>query len=297
MDRILKGEHVGKFRTIRTHKQGHNLHVSLTISPVRNERGEIIGAAKIARDISTEVALEERLMQNNLALQQSSMYKDEVIGILAHELRTPLTTLKACIQLSRENPEHADELIDKAEEQVNHISGMLTDLLDITKIQAGRLEIKKTIVDVGEFVNKAIWIVQQSNPSHSIEYSAEAGSVLIKADPSRMEQVMINLLSNAVKYSPDANKVIVQVRPVEEFVEVSVRDFGLGIPPEELEKIWTKFYRVKAHRNRIKGLGMGLHICKQLVMAHGGKIWAESNGREGTTFFVRVPLASSSQSL
>lgn len=294
ISRILKGEYIGKFRTIRTHKQGYNLHVSLTISPIRNQQGKIIGAAKIARDISTEIALEEKLMQSNLELQRSNLYKDEVIGILAHELRTPLTTLKASIQLARNNPENADKLLDKADEQVNYISGMLTDLLDVTKIQAGRLEIKRTIVDAHEFVNKAVWIVKQSSPSHSIEYIADAKPAPVQADAARMEQVIINLLDNAIKYSPDANKVITQVNISGGSVQISVRDFGLGIPPEELEKIWTKFYRVKAHKNKIKGLGMGLHICKQLVAAHGGKIWAESNGSSGTTFYIKMQLAPSS---
>lgn len=297
ISRILNGEYIGKFRTVRRHKLGHPLQVSLTISPIRNQQGEIIGAAKIARDIGTEVALEEKLMQKNLELQRSNLYKDEVIGILAHELRTPLTTLKACIQLARNNRENADKLIDKADEQVNHISVMLSDLLDVTKIQAGRLEIKSTIVDAHEFVSKAILIVQQSSPSHFIEYNTVASTAPVLADAARMEQVIINLLNNAVKYSSGAHKVITQLSISEGFVVISVRDFGLGIPPEELEKIWTKFYRVKAHRNRVKGLGMGLYICKQLVTAHSGKIWAESDGNTGTTFYLKMPLVETSLSL
>jgi len=287
---ILRGERIVNFKTVRKTKDGREIDVALTVSPMYNQEGKIIGASKIVRDISAQVQMENKLLENNLELQRMNLYKDEFIGLLGHELKTPLTSLKACLQLSREFSDRTPEMITKAEHHVDRITAMLGELLDVAQIQSGRLDINPRPLDLCQIVKSAIEIVQRADPSHHINYESQVENALVSADELRMEQVIINLLTNAIKYSPGSNLVNVRVVRREKYVEVSVQDFGLGIPEDSLEKIWTRFYRVPAHKNKIKGLGIGLHLCRNLIHNHNGQIWAESKQGKGSVFFVRLPI-------
>ncbi|MET0636735.1 MAG: PAS domain-containing sensor histidine kinase [Chitinophagaceae bacterium] len=287
---IIAGDRIDHFQTVRRKKDGSLVDISLTVSPVRNNAGEIIGASKIARDISIQVAMEARLTQANIELQKSNLYKDEFIGLLGHELRTPLTSVKACIQLMREWPERIGELTNKADKQVNRMTNLLVELVDFAKSQAGRLEINTVPTSATEFINNAIETVQQSHPEHAIRYESEHQDLLLNVDALRMEQVVINLLTNAIKYSPGATEVIVRSAREGEVFHVSVQDFGMGIPQAEVENIWNRFYRVKGHRANFKGLGLGLHLCRQLISLHKGRIWVESTEGTGSVFHFTLPI-------
>jgi signal transduction histidine kinase len=223
-------------------------------------------------------------------IQRSNVYKDELISTLAHELKTPLTSLKACLELAFSVPSKKDELLVKAKRSSDKLAKILEDLLDVAQIQTGRLEIHCERVNVHEFVTNAIEVVQQAYPSHAITYMPSF-PIWVEADVLRMEQVMMNLLTNAVKYSPHQNKVVVEIYIVRKCVEIGVTDFGLGIPDADKGKIWTRFYRVASHKLCIKGLGVGLHLCRQLILAHGGSIRVESQEGKGSTFYVRLPMA------
>ncbi|RYY59744.1 MAG: PAS domain-containing sensor histidine kinase, partial [Chitinophagaceae bacterium] len=196
---IINGNRIDHFQTKRRRKDGTEIDISLTISPVRNKNNEIIGASKIARDISLQVATEAKLMIANMELQKSNMYKDDFIGLLGHELRTPLAGIKACVQLISEVPERTPELLQKADRQINRMTTLLVELVDFAKSQAGRLEIAKTQNIAQDFISNAIEIVQQGQTSHRIEFNNDIPSVSVMADALRMEQVVINLLTNAVK--------------------------------------------------------------------------------------------------
>lgn len=285
---IINGRNISSFKTVRKTKSGRELDVSLTISPLYSTDGKVIGASKILRDISGQVELENRLLEANLALQKSNIFKDEFIGLLGHELKTPLTSLKACIELVKTIPARKDELIDKALRHAKNLGGMLNDMLDIAQVQAGRLEISPTQLDAVEFVKSAIEIVQQSSDTHEIKLVINSTPNLVMVDLMRMEQVMINLLTNAIKYSPSSKEVVVTISNTNGQVKISVQDFGLGIPADELEKIWTRFYRVHSHKKNIKGLGMGLHLCRQIVQLHKGTIWVESIEHKGSTFGIKL---------
>lgn len=287
---ILRGEKVMNFKTVRKTKAGKEIDVSLTVSPMFGRQGEIIGASKIVRDISEQVAMERTLVKTNFELQRSNMFKDEFIGLLGHELKTPLTSLKACLQLTREMPEKKEEWISKAELHTEKLIKMLKELLDVAKIQSGRMEIYPEKCTVAGFLNNAVELVRVTSQTHEITCTGDGMQAFVNVDTGRMEQVMINLLTNAIKYSPGKDKVIVSTRVIDDHVEISVRDFGLGIPQEDLEKIWTRFYRVSAHKKSIHGLGLGLHLCRNLVLLHKGSIWAESGDGEGSTFRVRLPV-------
>lgn len=285
---IFKGKKISSLKTVRRAKSGQELEVSLTVSPLYGSDGKMIGASKIIRDISSQIDLERKLLESNLALQKSNIFKDEFIGLLGHELKTPLTSLKACIELLKTIPERRDELIDKALRHANTLGSMLNEMLDTAQAQAGRLDVVPSQVNPVDFVQSAVEIVQQSCNTHSIELRDEAGSTSVMADFNRMEQVMINLLTNAIKYSPSSNKIIVTVSRMQDAVKIAVQDFGLGIPNDELDKIWTRFYRVHSHKKKIKGLGMGLHLCRQIVHLHKGTIWVESIEGEGSVFGIKL---------
>ena len=287
---ILRGEKVTNFRTVRKARCGNEIDISLTVSPIYNKHGEIIGASKIVRDITEQVALERKLTEANFELQRSNMFKDEFFGLLGHELKTPLTSLKACLQLTKEMPEKKEEWIEKAELHTEKLIRMLNELLAVAKLLSGRLEIFPDKCMVSTFLNTAIEVVKVASPTHEIICSGNGIAALVSVDAGRMEEVMINLLTNAVKYSPGKDKIIVHTQIIDGYVEISVRDFALGIPEEDLDKIWTRFYRVPAHKNRVRGLGLGLHLCRNLVLLHKGSIWAESGDGEGSTFRVRLPL-------
>ena len=289
---IIKGNRIDHFQTRRKRKDGTELDISLTISPVRNKNNEIIGASKIARDISHQVATEAKLMAANLELQKLNLYKDDFIGLLGHELRTPLAGIKACIQLMAEVPARTPELLVKADRQVNRMTTLLVELVDFAKSQAGRLDVVKTQTVAQDFIVNGIETVQQGQSTHQIEFMSEIPPVTVMADPLRMEQVVINLLTNAVKYSPGSDSIVVSLEQTATAIIISVKDSGLGIPHADLDKIWNRFYRVPDHKAKIKGLGIGLHLCKQIVDLHGGKIWAESDPGRGSTFFFKLPLGT-----
>ncbi|MFT3702987.1 MAG: PAS domain-containing sensor histidine kinase [Agriterribacter sp.] len=286
---ILRGEKVINYKTVRKTKTGKEIDVALTVSPMYDPAGRIIGASNIARDISGEVATEAKLVESNLELQRSNMYKDEFIALLGHELKTPLTSLKACLQLAQQIPNRQNEFLDKADHHIERISSMLSELLDVARLQSGRFEIVPTKTNAIGFLKDAVEIVQRAHPSHQIQYYFAVDCVWVNADAARMEQVMINLLTNAVKYSPNSDKVVVRTQLMTEALEITVQDSGLGIPENDLEKIWTRFYRVPSHKKRIPGLGIGLHLCRNIVLAHKGAIWAESVPEKGSVFHVRIP--------
>jgi len=286
---VLKGEKNSHFNTILKTKCGKEIDVSLTTSPIYNDKKEIIGTSEILQDISDQAAMERKILEANRALHRSNIYKDELIGILAHELRTPVTSLKISLELALSDPLSKDALLIKAKFHSDRLAQMLEELLDVSQIQAGKLEIHPIRINVYEFVINAIETAQRAHPSHKIIF-AVSSPIWVEADALRMEQVMINLLTNAIKYSPDQHEVIVEVCVAGKSVEIRVTDFGLGIPDADQKKIWTRFYRVAKHKLRIKGLGIGLHICRQLILAHKGSIWVESQEGRGSSFYIRLPM-------
>lgn len=284
----LKGKKNSHFTTIFKTKSGDKIDILSTISPVYDRDKKIIGTSEIIQDISEQMAMERKILETNRVLHRSNIYKDELIAILAHELRTPLTSLKISLDLALSDPPSKDALIIKAKFHSDRLTQMLEELLDVAQIQAGKFEIHPARINAYEFVTNAIEAAQCIHSSHKIIYKASS-PIWVEADALRMEQVMMNLLANAVKYSPGQNEVVVGVYVVGKAVEIRVTDFGLGIPEMEQKKIWTRFYRI-ANKMGIKGLGIGLHLCRQLVLAHKGLIWVESQEGKGSTFYVRLPM-------
>jgi len=284
INNIKQGKRIQHYETVRQRKDGSRIYVSLSISPVKDRQGNIIGAAKIARDVSERRELEQR--------------KDNFISMASHELKTPVTSLKGFIQiLQRQMRQQEDPrtllFLNRMDVQVKKLTALINDLLDVSKMQQGTLSFRKAILNLKELVYETVENVQAATPSHRLcVYEEVETPVQVYGDRDRLGQVLINLLNNAIKYSPDADIVQVRIRRHEERVEVAVQDFGPGIEEKYHERIFERFYQVTGPKeSTYPGLGIGLYIVRAILEQHNGQIWLESQVGKGSTFYFSLPLA------
>lgn len=222
-------------------------------------------------------------------------HKDLFIGIASHELKTPITTMKGYAQiLERRFLQKGDDkdvyLIQNINQQTDRLTNLVNDLLNTSKIQAGKLVLEKDRFDLNAIVAKAIIDFQYSTETHQIIKEGEIKEQVF-GDQSRIEQVLSNLITNAIKYSPNADKVIVRLATDKENAIVSVQDFGFGITKKEQAKVFERFYRTRDKKDmNVAGFGLGLFIAAEIVKGHYGKIWVESTKDKGSTFFFTLPL-------
>ncbi|EFH84936.1 ATP-binding protein [Ktedonobacter racemifer] len=231
---------------------------------------------------------------DNSARKELEQRKDDFISMASHELKTPLTAVKIQTQLVRKRLEkHAQHeaatALSRVEGPVKQLERLIAELLDVSKIQAGRLEYIRERVDLDELVRGVIDTLQHTSPSHTILVRGSVQTSLI-GDRDWLRQVFTNLLSNAIKYAPDAKTVEVELSASDEVVTIQVTDHGLGIPREQRDKIFERFYRAADLRqSAIPGLGMGLYIVAEIVKGHGGTITVDSEVGKGSTFTVTFP--------
>jgi PAS domain S-box-containing protein len=231
---------------------------------------------------------------DNSARKELEQRKDDFISMASHELRNPLTALKLQTtllhrQLARQGTLDETPALARMETQINKITRLVEELLDVSKIQAGGLEYRQERVDLDALLGEVAETMQQTHPSHCILVYGAVQTSLI-GDRDRLGQVFTNLISNAIKYSPNAQTVEMDLSTSEDVVTVRVRDHGLGIPREQRAKIFDRFYRVSGPRQKtIPGLGMGLYIVAEIVKHHGGTITVDSAVGEGSTFTVTLP--------
>jgi len=238
---------------------------------------------------SLQMEIEQRRIAENK--------KDEFISIASHELNTPLTSVKGYIQLAgnaldKKQFEQTKIFLDRSQIQVNKLNRLITDLLDTTKIQSGKLKFNYQYFNFDTFLSNAVDNVRYSFPEKNIHIKApDLSSIRVMGDESRLEQVLQNYLSNAIKYAPDGNEVVVEVLllPTDQ-IQVNVIDQGIGISTDRQRRLFEKFYRVEENSNRFQGLGMGLYICAEIVKRHQGTYGVESEPHKGSTFYFRIPL-------
>ncbi|BEV02864.1 ATP-binding protein [Chryseobacterium gambrini] len=224
--------------------------------------------------------------------------KDEFLSIASHELKTPLTSIKAYVQLLERklklDKESAEAgFLTKVQDQIEKLNTLITDLLDVSKIENGKLKITKKPVNLESVISNAIDTIVQTHESRvKIKRDGTKPDILIPLDAIRIEQVLINFLTNAIKYSPQNNQVIVTtfVDEEEQEVRVSVTDFGIGIPDFKQEAVFNKFYRVEESSLQFQGMGIGLFICSEIIKQHHGNIGVSSKIDEGSTFYFTLPL-------
>ncbi|PXW17799.1 MULTISPECIES: response regulator [Chryseobacterium] len=225
--------------------------------------------------------------------------KDEFLSIASHELKTPLTSIKAYVQLlerklklDKESSEAG--FVMKVQGQIEKLNTLITDLLDVSKIENGKLKINKKPVNLENLINNAIETILQTHDQREvkIERHGTKPDILIPLDEIRIEQVLINFLTNAIKYSPDNNQVIVTtfVDKEAEEVRVNVTDFGIGIPDFKQDAVFKKFYRVEESSLQFQGMGIGLFICSEIIKQHHGSVGVSSILDEGSTFYFTLPL-------
>jgi PAS domain S-box-containing protein len=218
--------------------------------------------------------------------------KDEFLSIASHELKTPLTSIKAYNQLLKRatNPKQVSDLIWKSAEHINRLERLINDLLDVTKINAGKVVYAMEPFDFGQMVRDSVESIQHSAKQQILLESV--AEVQYTGDHYRLEQVMNNFLSNAVKYSPGADKIIVNSIAEENHILVSIQDFGIGIAKENLSNLFDRYYRVDNTAMRFEGLGLGLFISSEILKRHKGNFWIESEPGLGSTFFFRLSLSN-----
>ncbi|TCD11707.1 hybrid sensor histidine kinase/response regulator [Pedobacter frigidisoli] len=238
--------------------------------------------------------VQEKLLEEIEFRKQAEHKKDEFISIASHELKTPLTSVKGYIQLlqrslSKDNKEMAQSHIEKASVQLEKLNDLIVDLLDISKIESGKMKFNMKSFCADNMVNNAIEMLQQSNPDFTITKLGKT-SDMVFGDEMRLEQVVINFITNAIKYAPGTNQVNVTINIKDEKFYLAVKDFGIGIPNEQQDKIFDKFYRVEENSNRFNGLGIGLYICSEIINRHGGTIGVNSVPDEGSEFHFIIPI-------
>jgi signal transduction histidine kinase len=244
----------------------------------------------IGKDEISSLSLEFNNLMDEVV--KSHRKKDEFIGIASHELKTPLTSVKLYLELleKMENEHPNKAFVQKARDGVNKLQNLIVDLLDVSKIQSGQLQLDIKEFNIDELVDECINGARMNTPIHNISRKGESSNQVISADRHRLEQVIVNILSNAIKYSPDGNDIIVQTKSDGSEVTVSIQDFGMGIQQSEHEKIFDRFYRAQGKSFGISGFGLGLYICSQIIKRHKGKIWVESDEGEGSTFYFKLPV-------
>jgi PAS domain S-box-containing protein len=309
VDDITKDERYGKNDPHHGMPKGHLPVVSYLAVPVISKSGTVIGGlfyghpepGKFTKDhenIVAGVATQAAIALDNAMLYEEikklNAKKDEFIGLASHELKTPMTSLSGYLQIMDRGIADDDRnkgFIKKALSQINKLSTLISDLLDVSKIETGTLPLSYAPFDFRQLAEEVIDIVQYSTKSHTIILDSDVKELIVWADRQRVEQVIINLLSNAVKYSPKANTVEVSISKKGDKAMLAVRDFGMGIDKEHQERIFSRFYRVEELSTNISGLGIGLYISHEIIARHKGELWVDSELGKGSVFVFEIPVA------
>ncbi len=249
----------------------------LQATPLQGNEG---GAVISHMDITQRIKLEK--------------IKDEFLSIASHELKTPLTTIKGYIQLltkyiKNEGSPKMIQYIQQADIYTDKLNQLISSLLDVSRIQAGKLILNQENTLLSPLLRDVIDSMQHLSEKHTLIYS-EKENISAIIDRERIGQVLTNLLSNAMKFTPISSKIIISLEKVNDYAKIGVQDQGIGIAPEDQKDLFKQFFRVKKTAKNYSGLGIGLFISSEIIERHGGKMWVESTGRKGSTFYFTVPL-------
>jgi PAS domain S-box-containing protein len=281
--RALRGEAVADEEEMILRPDGSQVPVLASASPVRDGTQQVIGAAVVFQDISP--------------LKELERLREEWTSVIAHDLRQPVAAI-AAFAGALEALAQRDEATAEATAGVSHILAaasqidrMIGDLLDASRLGAGQLKLDPMAVDLPLLIQTVVQRMRETLGDHRVETEIAGPIPRLWADPGRLEQVLVNLLSNAAKYSPPGSPLGLAVARRDSEVEVAISNRGAGIPPEELPRLFARFYRTRGARiGVVKGLGLGLYISRELVQAHGGRIWVESAPGDTTTFHFTLPV-------
>jgi PAS domain S-box-containing protein len=272
-------EVMNEFRCIK--KNGEIVWVQSQAVTIMNSKGKVVGIRGVTTDITERKELEKR--------------KDQFIGMASHELKTPITTIKVFSQMmEKELSANGSDMVKyahKMNEQINKLTRLISDLLDISRIETGKLSFEYQWFDLDELVASTVENMLSVSRRNKIQIARKC-DCKIYADRERIGQVLINLLTNAIKFSPAGSQIVVDVTGKNDLAVISVQDFGIGISREYQAKVFDRFIQVEEPIEKtFPGLGIGLYITSEIVKRHGGKIWVKSEKGEGSTFYFTLPLA------
>ena len=273
-----KRKYEQEFRFKRMSDGAFRWHYAQAI-PFRNKKG------KVTSWIGTSIDIDDR--------KKELEKKDEFISVASHELKTPLTSLKGYIQLmeyQEEMPEEAKIYVLKATASINKLQHLIDELLDASKIKAGKLKFSKSVVSLTDLLNLCVENSGYMYPTFRIKKELQP-DILVVGNGERLEQVIMNLINNAVKYSPTNREIIVRATTDSESAIVSIIDFGIGMTASEQKSIFERFYRVNGNEFSTPGLGMGLYISSEIIKEHNGQMQVESKLNEGSVFSFSLPLS------
>jgi PAS domain S-box-containing protein len=315
--RLKAGERIEHYETVRLRKDGTLIDISLTVSPITDSAGTIIGASKIARDISDRRRAEKALAELYEAAErargeaesaaeanerlyrqaeESSRLKEEFLATISHELRTPLNAILGWSRMLRSGLDEADaaKALDTIERNARAQAQLIDDLLDVSRIITGKLRMDVRPADPNAFIEAAIESIRPAAEAKGVRLQKimDTGNVTVPGDPVRLQQVVWNLLSNAVKFTRRGGRVQVRMERVDSHLEVVVSDTGQGISTEFLPHVFDRFRQADQRTTRQHGgMGLGLAIVRHLVELHGGSVFAISPGEnQGSTFTVQLPI-------
>lgn len=272
VSRLKKGERVEHFETKRLTRSGKLLDISLTISPIKDPHGAIIGLSKVARDISEKKQEEQR--------------KNDFVAMVSHELKTPLTSISAYLQLlaRRDTDEHNRNTILRAQGQTKKMIAMIQDFLNVARLEEGRMQINKEVFALQPLMEEIAKDAEFLTTRHAISL-LDCQGITLNADRDKLGQVLTNLLSNAIKYSPKGGSIAIGCEKHNGKVKIFVTDQGIGISKVHQQRLFERFYRVKDERMKtISGFGIGLYLVSEILRYHNSKIEVESKEGLGSTF-------------
>ena len=316
---LRAGKRIEHYETVRVRKDGTLIDISLTVSPIRGPHGKIVGASKIARDITEQrqarQALDEAYETTKSAraeaekaaadnerlyrqAEESSRLKEEFLATISHELRTPLSAILGwarMLRLGQLTKENETKALDTIERNARAQAQLIDDLLDVSRIVTGKLRMDVQPMDPNSFIDAAVEAVRPAAEARGVRLQKviDTGPVSIPGDPVRLQQVVWNLLSNAIKFTPRGGRVQIRSERVNSHLEIVVSDTGQGIAPDFLPHVFDRFRQADQKTSRQHGgMGLGLSIVRHLVELHGGSVSAISEGEgRGATFTVMLPIA------
>jgi PAS domain S-box-containing protein len=298
--KIRSGNRVEHYDTVRRRKDGTDFPTSISVSPIRQPDGVVIGASKIIRDVTERKRAEEERQRLLAIAREASRMKDEFLATLSHELRTPLNAIVGYVRMLQSGLLTGDKrrrAIDTIARNVTALKQIVDDVLDVSRIISGKLRLNLQTVEIAPVIETAIETVRPAADAKGVhlESKIDRRAATVSGDPERLQQILWNLLSNAVKFTERGGLVQVRLRVTEEHVELNVSDTGVGIDSDFLPHVFERFRQADPGITRTHGgLGLGLAITRHLVELQGGHISVTSQGRgKGATFRVALPLRAS----
>ncbi|MFQ6014460.1 MAG: ATP-binding protein [Anaerolineae bacterium] len=326
--RIAEKGFIKNYETDRITKDGRRVTVELTRTLLTDKESNIIGSSAILRDITAKKRAEEKIRHLNKILESKVAHrtrelllaygelrarneelekaneelkeldrlKSEFVSMVSHELRAPLTNVSGALELIKGGCDHpsftCQEMFRIVSDQTTRLTRLVQGILNVSRIEAGKLHLERQRVDILPIISKVVDSISPTTTVHQFQLPARDGLPPVWGDRDRIEEILLNVVDNAVKYSPEGGTIVIEVKQQDSRIAVSVTDSGIGIPPNELGKIFDKFYRVDSgDAQETYGHGLGLYISKKLVEAHGGQMWVESIVSQGSKFTFTLPLA------